>query len=131
MHRVIIKSRSPVVTPGFIPPKRPRPPELVFVLIPLAREEPNRPPPVVPVVVVAAGFVEPGRFPNHPPPVAPVLFPNKLPLDAAALDVPVVVLFNPRAFDVAGAAAPSGGLLKPYVVAAAKGRMVNPVEDSR
>lgn len=90
------------------------------MLVPLAREEPNRPPPVVPVVDVAVGFVGPGKFPNHPPPVAPVLVPNKLPLGAPALDKPVVALFNPRAFEVAGAVAPSGGLFKLYVVAAAK-----------
>ena len=118
-----MKSRSP---PGFSPPKRPRPPEVGLVLVPVARVEPNGVdpngvPPVVPVVVVAAGFMVPLRFPNIPPPVPPVLIPNKLPLGAAALDVPVVAVFNLREFDVAGATAPSGGLLKLYVVAAAEG----------
>lgn len=131
VYRIAIKSRSPVVPPGFSPPKRPRPPEVVFVLVPLAKEEPNRLPPVVPAVVVAAGFVELGRFPNIPPPVAPVLIPNRLPPGAAALDVLVVAVFNPRAFDVAGPVAPSGGLLKPNVVAAAEGVMVDPVEASK
>lgn len=69
--------------------------------------EPNRlPPPVVPPVV---GAVVPPRLPNIPPPVAPVLFPNRLPLGAAELDVPAPAVFNPRIFDPAGAAAPSGG----------------------
>jgi hypothetical protein len=40
-------------------------------------------------------------------------------------------VFNPREFDVPGAAAPSGGLLKLYVVAAAADVLVNPVEASR
>lgn len=131
MHMIINRGRSPVVPPGFSPPKRPKPPEVVFVLVPLGKEEPNRPPPVVPAVVVAAGFVELGRFPNNPPPVAPALFPNRLPPGAAELDVLVVAVFNPRAFDVAGGAAPSGGLLKPNVVAAAEGVMDDPVEASR
>ena len=82
-------------------------------------------------MVVAAGFVELGRFPNHPPPGAPVLIPNRLPPGAAALDILVVAVFNPRAFDVAGATAPSGGLLKLYVVAATEGVIVDPVEASR
>jgi len=102
------------------------------MLVPVAREEPNGVPPVVPAVVVAPGFVVLFRFPNIPPPVAPVLIPNKLPLGAAVLGVPVVAVFdpNPREFDVAGAAAPSAGLLKLYVVAAAAGVIVNQVEVS-
>lgn len=128
------ESRSPAVPPGFDPPKRPRPPEVVFALVPAAGVEPNKFPLVVPAVVDAVGFVvfvPLLRFPNNPPPVVPVLFPKRLPLGAAVLDVPVLVVFNPRAFNVPGAAAVSGGLFKFHVVAAAAGVMVDPVRASR
>ena len=81
------------------------------MLVPIVGVEPNRPPPVVPAVVVAARFVALLRFPNNPPPAAPVLVPNELPLGAAALGIPVAAVLNPRILDVAGAGAPSGGLL--------------------
>jgi hypothetical protein len=122
-----MENRSPVVPPGLSPAKRPRPPEGVFVLVPVARVEPNKLSPAVLAVVVVAGvvaLVALPRFPNNPPPAVPILFPNKLPLGAAAA-VPAV--FKPRAFDVAGAVAPSGGLGKLHVVAAVVGEMVNPV----
>lgn len=76
----------------------------------MAGLEPNRLPPVVPVAVGAARLVALLRFPNIPPPVALVLFPNRLLLVAVELGVPAPAVFNPRTFDVAGAAAPSGGL---------------------
>ena len=127
----MMESRSPVVPPGFSPPKRL---EVVFVLVPIAGVEPNRPPPVVPAVVGAAGFMVPVvllKFPNIPPPVAPVLFPNRLPLGTAGLGIPAPAVFNPRTFDVAGAAAPAEGLLTFHVVAAAAGVIVDPVGASR